>query len=92
MSDGDKSDTGTVGITVNAVNDAPVADDNAITVAEDSTGTSLGLSAPAHAENATLWVTGEDPEDSSKMRGTIEMTLEDGAWKLIAEKWKIGGE
>jgi hypothetical protein len=44
------------------------------------------------ADHATLNVTGEDPADGSKMRGTIEMGREDGAWKLIAEKWKVGGE
>jgi len=39
--------------------------------------------------HATLTVEGEDSTDKKKKAtGTIEMGLEDGAWKLLAEKWK----
>ncbi|WP_375138936.1 Ig-like domain-containing protein [Azohydromonas caseinilytica] len=43
VSDGTATDTGTATITVTPVNDAPVAGDDAFTVAEDSTGTVLNL-------------------------------------------------
>ena len=39
-------------------------------------------------DHATLTVEGEDSSDKKKTTGTIEMALEDGAWKLLAEKWK----
>jgi len=38
--------------------------------------------------HATLTVEGEDPMEKKKSTGTVEMALEDGAWKLLAEKWK----
>ncbi len=46
--------------TVTAVNDAPVPDSNEINVDEESTGTSLGLSAPTDrdGDNLTITVTG----------------------------------
>lgn len=40
------------------------------------------------SDHATLMVEGEDPSSKSKTTGTIEMGLEDGAWRLLAEKWK----
>ena len=40
------------------------------------------------ADHATLTVEGEEPSDKSKTTGTIEMGLEDGVWRLLAEKWK----
>jgi len=39
-------------------------------------------------DHATLTVEGQDPSDKKKSTGTIEMGLEDGAWKLLGEKWK----
>src|SRR6187549_3364702 len=57
VSDGNSTDTGTATINVTTVNDAPVADDNTITVAEESTGTSLGLTAPTDADDASLTIT-----------------------------------
>jgi hypothetical protein len=39
-------------------------------------------------DHATLNAEGEDPSDKSKMHGTIEMAREDGAWKILVEKWK----
>jgi len=39
-------------------------------------------------DHATLNVQGEDPSDKSKSTGTIEMAKEDGAWRVLAEKWK----
>ncbi|SNR66017.1 Ig-like domain-containing protein, partial [Lutibacter flavus] len=52
-------ETGVVTIAINAVNEPPVADSNAITVSEDSTDTSLGLTAPTDEEDtaADLGVT-----------------------------------
>jgi hypothetical protein len=38
-------------------------------------------------DHATLSVEGEEPSDKKKATGTIEMGLEDGTWKLLAEKW-----
>ena len=38
-------------------------------------------------DQATLLVDAED-SDKSKMKGTIEMTREDGSWRLLKEKWK----
>src|SRR4026209_83495 len=57
VSDGNSTDTGTATINVTTVNDAPVADDNTITVAEEWTGTSLGLTAPTDADDASLTIT-----------------------------------
>lgn len=39
-------------------------------------------------DHATLTVEGEDSTEKKKTTGTIEMGLEDGAWKLLGEKWK----
>jgi len=39
-------------------------------------------------DHATLSVEGEDSTDKKKESGTVEMGLEDGAWKMLAEKWK----
>lgn len=40
-------------------------------------------------DHATLTVEGEESmEKGKKTTGTIEMALEDGAWKMLAEKWK----
>jgi hypothetical protein len=39
-------------------------------------------------DHATLIVEAEDPDDKAKMKGTIELALEDGKWKLLAERWK----
>jgi len=39
-------------------------------------------------DHATLNVDAEDPSDKAKMKGTIEMTREDGIWKILAEKWR----
>lgn len=39
-------------------------------------------------DHATLLVEGEDSTSKAKVTGTIEMGREDGAWKLLAEKWK----
>ncbi|CAN7210670.1 Ig-like domain-containing protein [Pseudomonas sp. LjRoot71] len=49
--------TGTVTIGVTPINDAPVAANGSITVAEESTGTSLGLSAPSDADSNPLTIT-----------------------------------
>src|SRR4026207_1272577 len=50
VSDGNSTDTGTGTVNVTAVSDAPFADDNTIAVAEESTGPSLGLTAPTDAD------------------------------------------
>ena len=39
-------------------------------------------------DHATLSTEAEDPESKAKMKGTIEMAREDGAWKVLAEKWR----
>jgi hypothetical protein len=39
-------------------------------------------------DHATLSVDAEEPGSKGKMTGTIEMALEDGVWKIVAEKWK----
>ncbi|MNF54019.1 Poly(beta-D-mannuronate) C5 epimerase 4 [compost metagenome] len=49
--------TATVSGTVAAVNDAPVAANSNIIVAEESTGTNLGLSVPTDADNDSLTIT-----------------------------------
>ena len=55
--DGDQS-TGTVSITINSVDDAPVAESKSLTVDEDSTGTNLGLLTPTTPDaGETLTVT-----------------------------------
>jgi hypothetical protein len=41
----------------------------------------------ANADHATLTVDGEDPMDKSKAHGTVELAKEDGAWKILKEKW-----
>ncbi|HEV2890845.1 MAG TPA: Ig-like domain-containing protein [Frankiaceae bacterium] len=57
----DVTDTATVTITVNGINDAPVAQPNAQNVGEDSTGdTVLVLGNDTDAESQTLTVTGVD--------------------------------
>ena len=58
VSDGNGGfDTATVTITINGANDAPVVASNTITVAEESNGTSLGLTAPTDADGDTLTIT-----------------------------------
>ncbi|MGF1515744.1 MAG: Ig-like domain-containing protein, partial [Elainellaceae cyanobacterium] len=47
----------TVNLTIDPVNDAPVAGDVALTVDEETIGTALGLTAPADADGDTLAVT-----------------------------------
>lgn len=42
----------------------------------------------ASADHASLSVEAESPFDKKKMNGTIEMAREDGAWKILKEKWK----
>ncbi|WP_061017876.1 Ig-like domain-containing protein [Vibrio splendidus] len=49
--------TGSVSIGVTEINDAPDVDSNSITVAEESTNTSLGLSAPTDADGDSLTIT-----------------------------------
>ena len=61
VSDGNGgTDTSTLALSMIAVNDAPVADDAAITVAEESADTPLGLLAPTDVDGpaATITVTG----------------------------------
>ncbi len=48
---------GTTTITVNPVNDAPVADNASITVNEESSNTSLGLAAPSDPDSPALSIT-----------------------------------
>lgn len=39
---------------------------------------------------ATLRVTGVDPtEKGKKVNGTVHLALEDGAWKVVAQKWRM---
>ena len=38
-------------------------------------------------DHATLNVEGQESSSKSKVRGTIEMAREGGAWKLLGEKW-----
>ena len=40
-------------------------------------------------DHATLSTEAEDPDSKAKMKGTIEMAREDGAWKVLAEKWRL---
>jgi hypothetical protein len=39
-------------------------------------------------DRATLSVEGIDNDSKAKVTGTIEMALEDGLWKIVAEKWR----
>ncbi|BAN50029.1 retention module-containing protein [Metapseudomonas resinovorans] len=57
VSDGKVSTAGTITLGVTPVNDAPVVSSNSITVAEESVGTSLGLSAPTDADGDSLTIT-----------------------------------
>ncbi|MDE5085655.1 MAG: Ig-like domain-containing protein, partial [Trichodesmium sp. St16_bin2-tuft] len=60
VSDGTVTVNGSTDITINPVNDSPVVDNSNITVDEESTDTSLGLTAPTDVEgnNLTITVTG----------------------------------
>jgi len=42
----------------------------------------------ASTDHASLSVEAENPFDKKKRNGTIEMAREDGAWKILNEKWK----
>ncbi|WP_220765858.1 Ig-like domain-containing protein, partial [Shewanella sp. MBTL60-112-B1] len=60
VNDGTVTENGSVAITVNPMNDAPLVDSNSINVNEETQNTSLGLSAPTDADgdNLTITVTG----------------------------------
>ncbi|WP_259650862.1 Ig-like domain-containing protein, partial [Shewanella sp. MBTL60-112-B1] len=60
VNDGTVTENGSVAITVNPINDAPLVDSNSINVNEETQNTSLGLSAPTDADgdNLTITVTG----------------------------------
>ena len=57
VSDGSLSSTSTLALTVTPVNDAPVASSTAITVAEESADTPLGLAAPTDVDGDALTIT-----------------------------------
>ena len=60
VTDGTDTVSGSVDITVNAVNDAPIVDSTAITVDEESEDNNLGLAAPTDPDgpSSTITVTG----------------------------------
>ncbi len=44
----------------------------------------------SNAERATLRVTGVDPTEKGKrVNGTVHLVFEDGAWKIVAQKWTM---
>jgi hypothetical protein len=57
VNDGTTTVTGTVTLGVTPINDAPVADDASLTVAEESVGTDLGLLAPSDVDGDSLTIT-----------------------------------
>ncbi|MBQ0782718.1 MAG: VCBS domain-containing protein, partial [Amphritea sp.] len=57
VSDGEQTDSSTVTITVNGVNDLPSVASTSISVAEESTDTSLGLTAPTDVDGDELTIT-----------------------------------
>ena len=75
VSDGALTDTGLVTITVNAVNDAPVAVDDAKTLAEDAAATTINVLAndstgPANESGQTLTITAV----GTASHGTVAIT------------------
>ena len=75
VSDGSATDTGTVTITVSRVNEAPVADDDAATVAEGGTleiAASTLLANDSDPENASLSVTAV----GDAVNGTVALSLD----------------
>ncbi len=78
--DGDTS-TATVSLSVNPVNDPPVATDNSITVGEDSQDNALGISAPTDVDGDTLSITVTGLPDADKGK----VTLADGTAITIGQ-------